>query len=90
MSDSEIAELCRRIYQKHRRALDLIFEHRPDRQAEIRDFVEQLIGETPRLILDRSSKTEIRFLPEEWDVPALRQGAGWRSTVRMLLFAVIN
>jgi hypothetical protein len=29
VSDSEIAELCHRIYQKHRRALDLIFEHRP-------------------------------------------------------------
>lgn len=30
VGDSDIAELCRRIYQRHRRALDLIYEHRPD------------------------------------------------------------
>src|SRR5205823_3361282 len=28
MSESDIAELCRKIYKKHQRALDLIFEHR--------------------------------------------------------------
>ena len=27
MEDTEIAELCRRIYKKHQKALDLIFEH---------------------------------------------------------------
>ncbi len=35
VSEFDIAELCRRIYQKHRRALDLIYEHRPDQQASI-------------------------------------------------------
>jgi len=35
VTDSETADLCRRIYQKHQRALDLIFEHRPDRLARI-------------------------------------------------------
>ena len=37
MSDSEIAELCRQIYRRHQRALDLIFEHRPDLQKDLAD-----------------------------------------------------
>lgn len=30
VSNSDVAQLCREIYRKHQRALDLIFEHRPD------------------------------------------------------------
>jgi hypothetical protein len=36
VADSEIADLCRRIYHRHQRALDLIFEHRQGRLAEVR------------------------------------------------------
>jgi hypothetical protein len=43
VSDSEIAELCRKIYQKHQKALDLIFEHRPDLQLEIANKLVELI-----------------------------------------------
>ncbi|MDP9358857.1 MAG: PD-(D/E)XK nuclease family protein [Chloroflexota bacterium] len=45
VTDSEIARLCRQIYQQHRRALDLIFEHRPDSQSTMKDF---LVLELPR------------------------------------------
>lgn len=90
MSDSEIAELCRLIYQKHRVALDLIFEHRPDLQAEIRPLIERLVGETSGLVRDDSTKSEIRFAAEEWDIPALRQGSGWTTSGRILLFDVSN
>ena len=45
MDESQIAELCRRIYRKHQRALDLIYEYRPDLQEEIRHLLETLIKE---------------------------------------------
>ena len=67
VSDSEIADLCRRIYQRHQRALDLIFEHRPDQQAAIRDALAAMIQRTPGLLLDRTAKTMVNFLPVEWD-----------------------
>lgn len=35
VSDSEIAKLCREVYSKHKQAIDLIFEHRPDLQSQI-------------------------------------------------------
>ncbi|BAY13329.1 hypothetical protein [Calothrix sp. NIES-2098] len=42
MTDSEVAELCRKIYSKHKQALDLIFEHRVDLQSEIATIVYDL------------------------------------------------
>ncbi|MCC7362075.1 MAG: PD-(D/E)XK nuclease family protein [Anaerolineales bacterium] len=90
VSESEISELCRRIYQKHRRALDLIYEHRPDQQAVIYDVLIELIRTTPGLVLDQSSKSYIRFLPAAWDVPVLAEGGSWTTTKRILLFQFTN
>jgi hypothetical protein len=90
VADSEIAELCRSIYQKHRQALDLIYEHRPDEQAAIRDVLVSLIDGTPGIVRDDAAKATLRFVPEAWDVPELRAGAGWTPSGRMLLFELRN
>ncbi|MEK9505534.1 PDDEXK-like family protein [Gaopeijia maritima] len=90
VSDSEIAELCRRIYRRHKRALDLIFEHKPDRIALAQEFIASLVGEDSGLVLDQAAKSYVRFAPVEWDTEALRQGAGWSSSGRMLLFETFH
>ncbi len=90
VGESEIAELCRRIYQKHQRALDLIYEYRPDWQGIIRDVLERLITNTPGLVMDTSQKQYIRFAPVEWDVPTLLAGSGWTTSGRILLFVFYN
>lgn len=90
VSESEIAELCRRIYRKHRLALDLIFEHRPDQQVEIAEIIKNLISSESDLQLDASSKSYIRFSPVEWYIPKLTQGQGWTPSGQMLLFEVRN
>ncbi len=43
MEDSEIQKLCRVIHRKHRKALDVLFEERPDRASDVRDVLVQLI-----------------------------------------------
>ena len=90
MSESEIAKLCREIYRKHKDALDLIYLHIPDRQAAIKEVLEEMVSSTPGLLLDRSIKTEIDFIPKEWDVPLLQKGSGWTQSGRILLFAIDN
>lgn len=90
VSESEIAELCRRIYSKHRLALDLIFEHRPDQQVEIAEILKNLVGSDSDLQLDASSKSYIRFAPVEWYIPKLTQGQGWTPSGQMLLFEFRN
>lgn len=90
VSDSQIDRLCKQIYQKHQRALDLIFERRPDMQMEIRDYLVQLVGEMPGVILDRSSKTYTAFTTEQLDEFTPKSERGWSTAGRMLLFQFIN
>lgn len=91
VSESEIAELCRKIYRKHQRALDLIYEYIPDQIAIRKDILEELIKATPGLELEYSTKTRIRFLPVEWKkLEILNQGEGWTPSGRMLMFQFMN
>jgi hypothetical protein len=84
VGESEIEHLCRQIYKKHKRALDLIYEYRPDQQAEIGEYVKELISADSRFIIDHSSKSSILFIPKNWDFPVLQQGQGWTASGRML------
>jgi hypothetical protein len=90
LSDSEIDDLCLRIYQKHKRALDLIFERRPDLQSDLSTVCRELVEAQGDLILDHATKSRIRFAVPEWDVPELMRGQGWTPSGRMLLFEFIN
>jgi len=89
MKDSEIQELCRRIYQRHKKALDLIFEYKPDKLSEIYDCLVEIIKKDSDLILDDSSKSYIRFISKSLDfIP--KQGEGWTKSKRILLFEFEN
>ncbi len=89
VGDSEVARLCQQIYRKHKRALDLIYEHRPDVQAEIREVIESLIEREHGLELDQPTKSEIVFGVRGWDKPAML-GNDWTPTGRILLFDFWN
>ncbi|MBS1793568.1 MAG: PD-(D/E)XK nuclease family protein [Acidobacteria bacterium] len=89
VSESEIVELCRRIYKKHKQALDLIFEHRPNEQAAVIELVRSLIESDPALRLDRCAKTLIRFAPARWyEINEMSQGQGWTQSGQIMLFEV--
>ena len=87
MGDEKLSKICREIYSKHQRALDLIFENRPDRMTEIADIFKSWAAqktEEGELIFaeDHCNKTNTRFttkvmsaiLPEEEDALS-----GWGS-----------
>ena len=90
VSDSQIAELCRRIYRRHQQALDLIYEHRPDRAAIGLEVLQSVVQGAEAVRLDHCTKSYVRFVPTAWDVPQLRVGSGWTPTGRMLLFEFRN
>lgn len=73
VGDSEIAKLSRQIYRKHQRAIDLIYEHRPDIQAEIKDIVRGLLTQNPQLEYDSRAfgNDIVRFAVRAWDTTAL-------------------
>ena len=90
VSDSEIDRLCLRLYQRHQRALDLIFERRPDRQKIIQESIEAMVRATPGFEVDKSTKTNILFIPTAWDIPALMTGIKWSTKKRIMMFLFEN
>lgn len=90
VSDSEIDKLCLRLYHRHQRALDLIFERRPDRQKIIQESIEAMVKTTPNFEIDKSTKTNILFIPKAWDIPALLTGIQWSSKKRIIMFYFEN
>ena len=89
MENSEIQEICRKIYNGHKKALDLIFEYKPDLLMEIQECLIEIIKNDSDLILDFSSKSYIRFITKKLDfIP--RKGEGWTKSKRILLFEFKN
>ena len=89
VEDSEIQKICTRIYRRHKKALDLIFEYKPDKVSQTYEWLVDIIEHDPELILEDSSKSSIRFLPREWDfIP--KEGEGWGRSNRILLFEFKN
>ena len=62
VAESEIARLSRVIFTKHKRALDILFEHRPDRRMLIAEQLSTMIKATPGLTFARASKSHVSFL----------------------------
>jgi hypothetical protein len=93
VSDSEVARLCRKIYSKHQKAIDLIIEHRPDIQMFLKDLVEKLIEAKPdQLKKEHSTKAYIRFTHKNWlRNPIFLSGSGeWVKSENIMMFEVKN
>jgi hypothetical protein len=90
VANPEIEKICREIYKKHQPALDLIFQYKPDAQYDISQIVTNKIKASPKLILDISGKTYIRFTTKVFDDLIPRKGEGWTSTKRLVLFEFAN
>ncbi len=86
VGESEITRLCRRIYGKHQRAFDLIYEHRLSRQKAIRNIIKLLIEQKQGLLLDHTQERYTGFAIQEWEVPILINGREASRPGRMLLF----
>ncbi len=90
LGDPRVAELARRIYQRHGRAIDLINRYRPDTQTGLVAELEALVDKVPGLVADQIDKNRIRFSVEGWDVPALLTARDFTPSRRVLLFEFFN
>lgn len=83
MVESELSELARRIYNRHRNAFDYIFEQRPNpwqaAKAKIMDRIATLSAYDIDPSTDRS--VDVRLQPKSWfdSQKHLNSGTGWRS-----------
>lgn len=94
MSDNEIAALSKKIYLRHKKALDIIFEHKPDVLTETNNYIADYLEQKSNLdvVVDYCSKSYIRFSLKRWDqVDGQMTGdSQWTKSNRVLLFEVVN
>jgi PD-(D/E)XK nuclease superfamily len=89
VEDSEIQALCRKIYDRHRKALDMLFEYKPDRTQAVNAMLLELLTARPELVADHCTKSYVRFAPATLEfIPKV--GSGWTPTGRMLVFEIQN
>lgn len=91
VEDTQLEKICREIYSKHREALDLIFEYRPDNYFEVSEALQEFIKNRDDLFLDGSGKRFIRFIPNELNTKAIQYGNGeWTESKNIILFELDN
>lgn len=61
MEDDKLAKLCKEIYAKHRQALELIYQYKPDHYLTITDSIKEVLSQNENIILNQSNKKNIRF-----------------------------
>lgn len=87
VGDEKLSQICAEIYAKHQRALDLLFEYRPDRAAELAEiFHNWCIKKTEEgaieFVPEKSGKTYTRFKTKTMSqiLPDAQEAAsGWNT-----------
>ena len=74
MADENIKELCMKIYQHHKQAIDLIIENLPNQRDAIAKELRELVSKAG-LVLDDERVQTIRFIPTSIDRNELREAA---------------
>ena len=83
----EIAKLASQIYLEHREAIELIYQHRPNYQAVIKQVLREAISQQESWKLDVEGNPFVRFRPIDWDRFDLqRSGSSWGGSPTLLLF----
>lgn len=86
MSNSQIQKLVQKIYKTHKEAIDTIIDNLPAPRDRLSDFLQTKIRGHAGWVLLPSSKSLVRFLPDEWDVAANRAGRAWGDGSAYLIF----
>ena len=86
VGNSEIEQICTKIYKKHQRALDLIFQYKPDLVSKLNEHIQSILRQKENIIMDLGNRTYVRFTTSTFNDKVKNVGDGWTSTKRILLF----
>ena len=97
LGDEELAKICREIYKKHKKALDLIYDNKPDKASDLRDIFLKWCAEKENAgeleaVKDKCNKTYTRFKTKQMSkiLPdAVTPTSGW-NTANYYFYEIIN
>ena len=93
LEDERLEEIARKLWSRHREALEFLADRRPDAVGNLFDALKDRRGELAKaisevgsqVVLDAEYKTIVRFAFPEWDdLPRFKQ-ATWTETKRFIL-----
>ena len=93
LEDERLEEIARRLWSRHREALEFLADRRPDAVGNLFDALKDRRGElakalsdvSSQVVLDSDYKTIVRFAFAEWDdLPGFKQ-ATWTESKRFIL-----
>lgn len=90
VGNSELETICRDIYYKHQKALDLIYNYKPDIYYDISKNTVKILEKYDGIIIENTSKSAINFTTKLLVEHIPNEGKGWGSTNKILLFEVRN
>ncbi len=80
MDENEPARLAQEIYKRHSKAIDFILENKRDPIFEITNKIEEALQsrcDALKIVMSKTGKGRIRFLPMEWNTDANKLGQAW-------------
>jgi hypothetical protein len=86
VSDAELNTLCLRIYQKHKRAIDLIVENLPDRQRQIMTYCYEYFAASDEYHVEYSGATSVIMTPVNWVVRSIQREPSSVETILRFYF----
>lgn len=86
VGESQVEKIAIEIYKKHKEALDIIFQYKPDIYLELSEFLQNQLRNHNDIIIDSAGKTVIRFTTNIIDPLAKTVGEGWIKSNRIVLF----
>ena len=97
VGDERLVKICEEIYYKHKRALDLIFENKPDRASDVAEYfrnwgIQKTKEGEIEIVLDKCNKTYTRFktpIMSEILPDAKEALSGW-GTKNHYFYEIIN
>ena len=88
MGQSEVEKIAVEIYKKHKEALDIIFQYKPDIYLELSEFIQGELKKNKNIIVDSGGKALIRFTTKLLDSLIDKVGEGWTKSKRILMFEI--
>lgn len=89
VEDEDLRKICNDIYNKHQRALDLIYEYKSDKYPQVSELIKKALSKQD-IVEDRVIKNYINFTTKDIDRILPNTGSGWTKSGRILLFEILN
>lgn len=89
VDDEHLRGLAAKLYERHKEALDFIFESRPE-TGNLVEFIARRVRSTEGFIVDTEGPSMLRFLPMQWERNLTHKSdpKDWTRSGRGLLFEV--